>query len=596
MSTATEQDVLNDLLTVKDKIVTSWDDILANQNALKNDILQGIAWFKSNQATITSEIEAFSLPDLTEEQIAKALKNFKVQVEGKTHTYLDDVLAKLPNLRDAPVIDDAFDIITTAESWITKKAGIAQEDLDIVVSILKLVTNSGFSIRIKPLHPDAHSASHSGKPSPSSEDFLTLLLEGLGGLVGTTWNDDLKSLTEDYHTLMTNISVPDFSTQFESIYNGLLQEATVTAEDVFDNLTTLLTKDLKDAAKTMASETNATLLAQCIQSTFNLLEKICSAQLPGSHDLALFLNELDGIDLPNPTLLDALTLVMAIPVSVIYEGDIPNLGPPQSSGQESPNALDQTLLAGTNTTTPKKVLGWIKIVKGILELPLQTLILDGATITPPPKSSGEASAARKIGMVFTGLSFIEVILGPVLTYPNYSKDHNPGPTNYNTWITWSAVTGAAIPSLLSAYYSMKKPFCDEVPDFHSVLKALEVQVFTELCVLGTLIGAEINPKGGAPSPSAEEGAIAGSLGRLCAYMGNIINAKYKFYNETVKYPAHFTDGGLFPESDSIKKLMSFTLPTEHNDPTGTPGECMRIAHALASCLKITNGILMSQNT
>jgi hypothetical protein len=320
-----EQDLINDVLSVKNAVVENWDDIQTNANQIENLIKDGLSWLDDNLEkeaknliTDLKNVEGY----LKELEKSSSLKNELGNAVSKLGSDLDPVIEKLEGLDDLDsvintILDDIYAIDNIPPDI---KNAIAP-----IKSILNAILGGGFSIAVKDLPANASGSTDGseganggpGEASPGqTADFLSTLLGGLGTNFDNFIDNnetEIKTMIANMETVITDNDV----TAMEGPINKMIENLPangLTVKIILQKLETLATKEevniepiLTSLFKTMTGD---------LVSMETMLQSLLTGTVEEGHELCELYQEITGTK-DVPSLLKIISIIIAIPVTLV---------------------------------------------------------------------------------------------------------------------------------------------------------------------------------------------------------------------------------------------------------------------------------------
>jgi hypothetical protein len=323
-----EQDLLNDILSVKNAVVNNLTEINANAIQIEALVKDGFSWLEDNL-----EKEAKNLKtDLTnvEQDLKKIEKSstLKQDLTSAVSTLgldMDTVIKKLDGL------DDLGSVIDTILDEISKNDNLPAEiksAMALIKNIINAILGGGFSIAVKdlPAHtsPGSSGSGGSGGDTGSTSaaqgsDFLTTLLSGLGthfdGFIDNN-ETEIKTMIANMETVITDNDVTAMEGPINTMVSNLkaLSAGDITVEAVMSQLETLADSE-KEAVETVLTSFFNTMSGDFVSMQTKLSDLLTDA-VKDKGELHELYHDITGND-DVPSLLKIISIFISIPITLI---------------------------------------------------------------------------------------------------------------------------------------------------------------------------------------------------------------------------------------------------------------------------------------
>lgn len=322
--------LVDDILNVKNAVVSNWDDILDTSQQINKFISDGLEWLENpnNQKKIENSLKNLSIPVVD----PAALKNAFDELKNGAAKTVDPVLSEVDTILKE---DFGTEILV---NFIIKKlsdvpnlpkiSGISAESIRNIISTL---FSGGISFSLKDFsnapsvndlsqttegtgeNDDSNNASST---SHGNNDVPKSLLDGLQ----QTFETFIQNNESDIENILTGIEAlvsQEVRTKLEaSITRSLneLQSETLTTENILHTLETLVNNEISDSKTVFSSFLN--YLGGAFQNTAKLMNDLLTSPIEDNSDLTELYKTITRSQTA-PTSLEIMSLVVAIPLTLI---------------------------------------------------------------------------------------------------------------------------------------------------------------------------------------------------------------------------------------------------------------------------------------
>lgn len=319
--------VVEDIIGLKSALDTEWDDIVATQGQVEKLMKDGLTWWKTNEAAMWTDFET-AKDDFMADLQALHVGDFEASIDKVADAIKSEIE---PILKQIEGLGDDADFSKIIDSILTKFPafpGLSNPPADMIKlpelnaaafqSVFDEVLNleKDFKVAIKPLNPPANEGSGAG--TAESKEIATTLFSAFESSLESYLKPPITGLSGELETMKSALEqrVEDdvFSSLQTNVENAInnLKGKTLTADLILEQLKGLMVNEL-DSMVGVAGEVVNNMKTD-LANVRSLLHGLANVKADAESDFAQFFNEV--FDKPQPTLLEAVSFVIAIPLTL----------------------------------------------------------------------------------------------------------------------------------------------------------------------------------------------------------------------------------------------------------------------------------------
>ncbi len=310
---SSKQDILDDVMDVKNVVVDNWDDILNTSDQIQDMITSGFQWLQieDNIEAIKSKFENFELPDFdVDDPIPDGVFEF---VTDQVKSTLDPILGQLHTLSSDVDPKALINLIEASLSDIPDIPNIPGLNMSTLKNIATALVNGGLSISFKDLPhvKTQHSQTASGESS-----LLETLFNGLADhfkQFSTQYEDTIQAMMTELKAVITDDLINSFKSSSKSLLDQL-ESSSMTTEELFNSIKSLLAQEA-DTSKEIVIKL-ITQLTSRVPDIRNMLSSLLTKEIDQDSELCQLYQAVSSSN-DIPSLIEILSIVFAIPITII---------------------------------------------------------------------------------------------------------------------------------------------------------------------------------------------------------------------------------------------------------------------------------------